>query len=383
LAQGNDAVLKVQLNGTNAGTNTIGLAIQAANSTIKGLVINRFDGAGILISGSTARGNNVVGNFIGTNAAGTADLGNTGSGVVLLRADNTVGGRTRAAARNVISGNGNQGVEINGFTATGNEVLGNYIGTDKNGTADLGNSVHGVSIFAAADNTVGGTASGARNVISGNTGDGVSIGAATGNEVLGNFVGTNAAGTAGLGNTNNGVRNSATFDTTVGGMASGAGNRIAHNGEDGVLVDGSGARNRVLSNQIFSNTGLGIDLNIDGVTANDIDDPDTGPNNLQNFPVISGVIDATTVAGTLNSNPNQSFTVQCFLAGEAADASGHGEGAIFLSQDTSVTTNASGDAGFECVLDEGLNTREKVSATATNTATGDTSEFSRTVTLDL
>ncbi len=100
---------------------------------------------------------------------------------------NTIGG-TAAGARNLISGNDWQSVHISGSGATGNVVLGNYIGTDTTGAVDEGNGANGVYINGAPSNTIGGTAAGARNVISGNGVFGVNISGAgaTGNEVQGN-----------------------------------------------------------------------------------------------------------------------------------------------------------------------------------------------------
>jgi hypothetical protein len=400
LATGNDARLKVQLNGTNAGSGVSGLTINASNSTIRGLVINRFRGGGILVEGSLATGNRIEGNFIGTNASGSTDLGTFLEGVIISGApDNTIGG-TEPRERNVLSGSSRGGVLISGAEATRNRVEGNYIGTDATGTADLGNNQIGVRIGDAADdNTVGGTTRGTRNVISGTGGDGVFIGTtfptpdlATGNEVLGNFIGTRADGTGDLGNDNAGVTISlGTSNTTVGGTARAAGNRIAHNGEDGVSIFSS-VGNSVLSNQIFSNgstaNDLGIDLDFDGVAENDPDDPDAGSNNKQNFPVITSVIQSTAllnptrISGRLNSTPEQEFTIQCFLADEPADPSGHGEGRGFMAADTTVTTNANGNATFECnfLFPQPLEGKEW-SATATDEATGDTSEFSANFTV--
>jgi hypothetical protein len=355
-------------------------------------VINRFRGSGILVEGSLATNNKVEGNFIGTNASGTTDLGTFLQGVIISDApDNTEGG-TEPRARNVLSGSSRGGVLISGAEATRNKVEGNFIGTDKNGTADLGNNGSGVRISNASDdNTVGGTTSGARNVISGNTSDGVFVSEtfgtpdlATGNEVLGNFIGTRADGTGDLGNDNAGVIiSSGTSNTTVGGTASGAGNRIAHNGEDGVSIFDS-VGNRVLSNSIFSNgstaNDLGIDLDFTGVTENDTDDTDVRANNRQNFPRIGSATrdgSTLTVSGTLNSNPNQTYTIQCFLA--TSEPSGHGEGRTLVGQ-TTATTDAGGDASFTCTGTVGvLVPRQTVTATATNTATGDTSEFSLNV----
>jgi CSLREA domain-containing protein len=137
LAVGNNAVLKIELDGTNAHD---GLRIQAANSTVKGLIINRFGNPSVSITGSGATGNKVEGNYIGTDAAGTQPLGNSGNGVIVLSeaSNNTIGGST-AGAGNFISGNGGDGVEVNYYRdsndpdsndptpATGNRILSNSI----------------------------------------------------------------------------------------------------------------------------------------------------------------------------------------------------------------------------------------------------------------
>ena len=116
----------------------------------------------------------VEGNFIGVDVTGTAALGNSGSGVrIAVSPNNTVGGTT-VAARNVISGNGFNGVFITFATLGGNVVQGNFIGTDVTGAAALGNSFEGVRIVNSPDTTVGGITQGSRNVISGNA-NGISI----------------------------------------------------------------------------------------------------------------------------------------------------------------------------------------------------------------
>jgi hypothetical protein len=395
LATSNDAVLKIELNGTNAGTFADGLRVTASNSTIKGLVMNRFGDNGVQIDGSGATGNKIEGNFIGTNAAGSAALANGNAGVDISNAPNTTVGGTQPAQRNVLSASAaGDGVQIAGSQATGNKVLGNYIGTTADGSSGLGNTGDGVVIDSAPNNTVGGTTSGARNTISDNRfGVFISGSGATGNKVEGNRIGIEADGSGGLGNDGHGVLISAgASNNTVGGTASGAGNAIAFNGQDGVLIveliafEGTG--NSVLSNFIFSNGGLGIDLSPDGVTGNDNDDPDTGANNLQNFPVITSAIRSnttnfTTIQGTLNSNPSQSFTVQCFVA--VPDGSGHGEGQIPAGADTTVTTDSGGDASFSCIspipqLGQAVTaTATNTSGTASGTAIGDTSEFSAIV----
>jgi len=161
-------------------------------------------------------------------------------------------------------------------------------------------------------------------------------------------------------------------------------NSIFANGGDGVEVFSSGQGNSVLSNRISDNVGLGIDLlGTNGVTANDLvadKDSDTGANNLQNFPVITSAIRSsggtTTITGTINSNPSQNYSIQCFQAD--GDPSHHGEGQFFLGS-TTTATNANGDSSvFTCTSND-PEVDQEVSVTATNTASGDTSEFSRNV----
>jgi CSLREA domain-containing protein len=368
----------VELNGAGAGVVTAGLNIVASGSTVRGLVINRFTGHGVRLSSSVFC--IVAGNYIGTNAAGTAAQGNTGSGVfVETGANNTVGG-TISADRNVISGNGGHGVRIEGANGNSHRIFGNLIGTDATGTAALGNSNFGVAIIASNSNNVGGTNAAARNVISGN-GGGVLIsgGGAGANLVRGNFIGTQADGVSALPNLSSGVAvvNSA-GGNQIGGTAAGAGNVIAFNGGDGVSVS-SGTNNRVLSNPIHTNgtnaQHLGIDLDADGTSPNDAGDADAGANDLQNFPVLNSAASngsATNVAGSLNSAASTVFRVE-FFSNAACDLGGNGEGAQFLGTED-VTTDGNGNAAFNVVLPN-LAAGQAVTATATDPS-GNTSEFS-------
>src|SRR5205085_6098036 len=127
-------------------------------------------------------------------------------------------------------------------------------------------------------------------------------------------------------------------------------------------------------NSIFGNAGLGIDLNADGVTANDTGDADTGPNNLQNFPVLTGAIPGATTAvkGTFNGAASTTFTLD-FYANPTGDPTGFGEGQIYLGALT-VTTDASGNASYSGVLSAATTYHQAVTATATDAA-GNTSEF--------
>jgi hypothetical protein len=154
-AVGNDASLKIQLDGTNAPQGTDGLEIVASNSVIKGLVINRFSGVGIFVNGATV-GDRIEGNFVGTDPSGTIDRGN-GFGGVAIEGDGlsqAVVGGTTPAARNLISGNAGDGVFMSGgfsgARADSLRVQGNYVGTNRSGNKDLGNDGIGLSIEAAS-----------------------------------------------------------------------------------------------------------------------------------------------------------------------------------------------------------------------------------------
>ncbi len=324
-----------------ASFNTIGGTAPGARNVISG---NMLDGIAMAGFG----GNNLAqGNFIGTDATGSIDVGNR-YGVSLQQSNNIIGG-TVPEARNVISGNDLYGVELKATLASGNLVQGNFIGTNAAGTGAVGDSVSGVKAAAgASNNTIGGTASGAGNVVSAN-GRGVSIQQSAGNRVLGNLIGTQADGTSPLGNTYTGVEIIDASDNLIGGTESGAGNTIAFNGNDGMFVmfAQSGSGNAILGNRIFSNAGLGIDLNPNNVTSNDPGDADTGANNLQNFPVLTSATataTSTNIQGSLNSSPNTAFRIELF-ASEAADPAGFGEGQTYLGS-IEVMTDSAGAASF-------------------------------------
>ena len=462
---------------------------------MRGLVINRFTGAGISIAGGN--GNTVIGNYIGTDVGGTLALPNGGGGIVLSSSNNTIGGAT-AALRNVVSGNQGSGINING--GSGNIVRGNYVGLNASGAAAIGNTPFGISVFnsqsnviggsgpgegnvvsasssiniglqgsannntlqgnlvgtdatgsdavgtnqsgiyliGSSNNLIGGTSAGARNVVAGSTGTAqlVLSGGSDGNNVQGNYIGPNVAGTAAIPNTTWGVQITSASNNVIGGTVAGAGNLISGNAGGGVVFFGtstansvqgnrigtaadgvtplpnqsygvgiqgpsgnviggattsagnviafntgagvvvfSGTQNQIRNNRILSNGALGIDLGSDGVTQNDLGDGDTGANNLQNFPVLTSAIASgpvVTVQGTLNSTPNTTFQVEIFAGG--ADPTGFGEGAMPLAG-FSVSTNETGSASFTT---EVANVANILTATASD-PNGNTSEFSATV----
>jgi titin len=251
--------------GGGATANTVGGTAPGAGNVISG----NSNGVEIMDLGTS--GNVVLGNLIGTDITGTVALGNSNQGVHIADAsDNTVGG-TAAGAGNVISGNtfseDSIGLQIVGSGATGNTVLGNLIGTDITGTRILSNNYDGVSIGDAPDNTIGGTAPGAANLISGN-GPGVEIGGegATGNVVLGNLIGTDITGTLALGGDVGVLLTSGASGNTIGGTVSGSANLISGNGRYGLEISYGAFNNVVLGNLIGTDiTGIAALGNAAGV----------------------------------------------------------------------------------------------------------------------
>jgi CSLREA domain-containing protein len=189
--------LQIELEGIAAGGIGLEINFGADGSTIRGLVINRFD-IGIHLPNT---GSNVVEcNFIGTNVAGTAALGNTSYGILIqqISANNIIGG-VSDNQRNLISGNGNQISVINfGSAPTANIIQNNYIGTDVTGTASLEGS-SGIYAFGTINTSI------LDNVISGNSASAITIFGdvsrnATGTLIQGNFIGTDFTGATAVAN---------------------------------------------------------------------------------------------------------------------------------------------------------------------------------------
>ncbi len=377
-------------------SNYYGISLSAAPGTIIG---SRTAGAGNVISGnyygilggfnySLGQGpdnTTIQGNLIGTDATGLAPLGNFYEGVYFYGGLNVNIGGSLSGVGNVISATlYGDGVYID---TDGVVVQGNLIGTDSAGTTALPNGGDGVDVYFASGVTIGGTAKGARNVISGNSGSGVYL-EGSDNVVQNNLIGTDITGTVRLGNGSDGVTISSFYSfypaagNTVGGTASGTGNVIAYNGGAGVTVldpnnTGLNVGNAILSNQIFGNAALGIDLGGDGVTPNHPGGLIPGPNGFQNYPVLSSAVSSshkTTVTGTLNGDASTTYTVQ-FFANATADPSGYGQGQTYLGKIT-VTTDASGNASFTANLSVGVAPGQFLTATATDPA-GNTSEFAQ------
>ncbi len=377
-----------------AGELAYGLKFTAntLGSVVQGLTVNRWHGPGIAVSGpggSQASGFVLRGNFIGTDPTGTVARPNTGQGIsVAGNVRITIGG-TASGEGNLLSGNGSpgasngRGIDFGPGDATGSLVQGNFIGTDVSGTKAIPNSAEGIMLNSNLGSLLGGTAPGARNLVSGNNGNGIAVfGSAVGSLTMqGNFIGTQADGVHALGNVGFGIalQNSGGKDT-IGGTSPGQGNTIAFNGKAGVQV-GTGAAHRISGNSFFANTGLGIDLTpcsngaCPGPTPNDSGDLDSGPNLFQNFPVVGSVTSTTTsstVKGSLSSKAGTTYQVELFSAA-ACDPSGYGEGKKLLGA-TAVTTTSSGTAPFSVTVPR-VAAGNVVTATATDPA-GNTSEFS-------
>lgn len=366
-----NTVLTIELDGFNAGAGVQGLRVQSDNTTIRGLAINRFSLSGIRLEGA----NNVVaGNFIGTDVTGQLARGNGLDGVLIDDAPNNRVGGANAADANLISGNLRNGLFVLFENADANTIERNYIGTDRDGDTDLGNLGCGVEIVGGIDNTV------RFNLISANgdggnpaSGNGVRLDApqTMGTTISNNLIGTDRTGTLPLGNTSDGVEIEDASNSLV------QSNTIGFNLNAGVVVvneSGMALGNAIRQNSIFNNADLGIDLANNGVTANDADDPDMGPNRLQNFPEIASalvngaMLDLTYSVPSIAPNSTFPLNVEFFIAD-----SDNQEGRTFLG------SNVYAAPGVQAVsLPLGAVVGgSRILATATDSI-GNTSEFSAT-----
>jgi len=237
-------------NGNGAPNNIIGGTAPAARNLISG---NTY--AGIAVLSASSSSNQIQGNYIGTDRDGARRTLNR-FGIILSAPNNTIGG-TVDGARNVISANFIDGINI---TAGGNSntILGNYIGTDATGTIkteELGNGFSGIMISGASDNIIGGTGAGTRNVISGNNLEEIYIDGsptpATGNKIEGNYIGTDKTGTVALASSPYGVLISDSSSNFIGGTAPGAGNVISGHTTTSVLIEGVGAFDNLVQGNLI------------------------------------------------------------------------------------------------------------------------------------
>ncbi|MCC6438679.1 MAG: right-handed parallel beta-helix repeat-containing protein, partial [Acidimicrobiales bacterium] len=304
----------------------------------EGNLVSGNAGAGIYLQ--WIAGASIAGNTVGLALDGSTALGNGADGVHL-----EFGSVATVGPSNVVSANGSAGLASNADDVT---VVGNRIGTDAGGQLDRGNAAMGVHIGGGARTQIGGDTPAERNVISGNGTDGVqfSIAGQLDAKVQGNHIGVAADGSTALGN---GMRGIATFSPSrvlLGGPNTGEGNVIAHNGWQGIATNATAFDIGIVGNSIHSNSWLGIDLEGNGVTANDALDGDSGGNDRLNFPVITAV---DVVAGTASVDytldvPTGPYVVDFFVSA-AADPSGYGEGAVHAHR-AAVTQSAAGSQAY-------------------------------------
>jgi parallel beta-helix repeat protein len=344
---------------------TVAVQIGGA-STGEGNVISGNHQHGINVNGAVTAAAVIHGNIIGLNAAGDAMLGNTHSGISASNSALNVGGPS-AGMRNVISGNQQGIVFSNSGSTRHSNVSGNYIGTDITGMLDRGNST-GVVVGSAPGTVITG------NVISGN-----SIGVTIDNinaKVEGNIIGLNKDKNGAVPN-GTGVH-LANNDNLIGGDP----NFISGNTGIGIRVASAGVGNWITENAIFNNGGLGIDLDNDGVTANDNGDTDGDADNrgndAQNFPVLSGATSSSGVLTQVNVDISTfkvgTYVVE-FFASATCDASGHGEGQRYVGRRSVV------QPGGNFSVNELVPAGEFLTATATDSLRN-TSEFGGCVEVD-
>jgi hypothetical protein len=361
-----------------ADRNTVGGSAPGAGNLISGNGKAGNPGFGIQIMAS---GNLIQGNAIGTNITGTAALGNLSDGIKLSgRASgeavgNTIGGITTTPGRgpgNIISGNGGMGIVISTYSPISdiNLVQGNLIGTGVRGKAALPNRHGGIEIDNASDNTIGGTAVGAGNVISGNgsgrVGAGVRIaGDSIRNIIRGNKIGTDITGTSALGNAGDGVLLSTASASTIGGTTAAARNIIAFNSSDGVVIN-RGKMVSVLGNSIFSNHGPGILLQ-------------AGANDNIQAPVLTFTPDpggaGGTIRGTLSGKRFNTYRIEVYLS-PATGTPPRAEGKVLVAA-FNARTDQNGVVAFTKHFGSVLIPGRLITATATdNYNFGNTSAFS-------
>jgi titin len=386
--QGN--FIGVDATGASSMANAIaGVGISsAAGNLIGGMpagarnVISANNGFGVFLIGAGTTGNQLQGNFIGMKADGTNALGNLYDGINLENvSSNQIGG----GAGNLVSANGYDGIYLT--NSPWNVIQGNFVGTDLSGTRARGNANYGIDMQGSSTNQIGGSAAGARNLISANTWDGIYFLNSSWNLIQGNLIGTKADGTNALGN----IRHNAEFDinatnNTLGGTAVGSGNVLAfaqtYNGSGycGVRVRAGAFNNLVSGNSIFSNNGLGIDLGNYGVNTNvdcEYGVAAIAANAGQNYPVLSSAYTSavtTEIRGMLDSGEGKTYALQ-FFASPTGDSLGYGEGQIFLGQTNLTLGMASCSSNFVVSLPVSVPAGWAVTATATD-PNNNTSEFS-------
>jgi hypothetical protein len=376
----------------NTGINDFssGNVVGGLSSSVRNVISNLSFAINSTSSGGDRGSNSVIqNNYIGTDPSGTQVRGIFGSvsifGAIDVGNSSIVGGAD-PSARNVIAGFGGTGITSSSSNST---IQNNYIGVAVDGVTFLSEGNIGIQVFENYTSNININATIINNVIGRFRSSGIALGGATpnpgiaGTVVRGNSIGViNNGSVAESGSRGISIQG---FNNVIGGInglttgsCTGDCNIIA-NYNKGIVVlvisNPPGNNNQILGNSIYSNTDLGIDLNNDGVTPNDVGDPDTGANDLQNFPFIDSVTSGSTrVTGRFFSTANRTFRLE-FFNNPTVDASGYGEGQIYIGA-INVTTDANGRADFDNTFAYNSPAGSFVTSTATDLTTLNTSEFS-------
>lgn len=384
-------LIGTNLEGTAAVANYIGVAIhEASHHNIIGApseqsrnILSGNDRIGIYISGTD---NVVQGNYIGLSKYGEMLSNYEGVGQEGVRiwgeagVRNKIGG-SESGEGNVISGNTNFNAITVGQSNNSNIISGNYIGTNPDGTRAMPN-YRGVTISGSSTVIT-------QNLISGNLTFGLQLHKSDNNEIYGNLIGTQADGNSPLPNCEEGlIIINGSQNNKVGDLSPGQGNTIAYNKRSGIvsgIMYNVGSKylidplnNRISGNRIFGNGQLGIDLSLNGFSANDRNDADSGPNSMQNFPVLSS--DATYDGTNLKVSyyvPSSSSYSTYPIQVEIFIDDGKGQGKVFIGSDVFTETDFKSKGGKPkpiTITGATLTAGEKILATATD-ANGNTSEF--------
>lgn len=339
--------------------------------TIHSALPDLTDDAGAFVDGYSFEGSSANTAAIGTNANIRVRIHGSGGfdGLRLTSNNNIVRGIS-------ITGFGGYGIVIDGNQ---NEVSGTFVGSTPVG--DVESNRMGLIVQPGAQGTrIGGSEVADRNVIAGSQGIAVSVvGPNTfATLVANNLIGAGKDGLVARGNRGWGVALDNATDTVI------SDNTIAHNFVGGVTIMGEAAvRNKVQRNQIFLNGGLGIDLGPTGVTANDTNDADEGPNRLQNTPVLShaylsAVTGKVMISGTMNGNPLAKATdIEVYRADVVGAGPGEGRMPLHFQPAVGTGTFAFNLGPFQPLIAESAGG----SITALATSTDGTSEFSANVPL--
>jgi len=367
--EGENNIIRGNLIGTDAQggsaiSNSIGIEIRGAGGTVGGTT----PGSRNVISGNSSTGLylneavnvSVTGNYVGLDNSGENAIEGQSQGIRIS------GGSDHKITGNTISGNEGYGVRIDNSVQSGagaeNVVVsGNMIGPDPSGLVNIGNVRDGIILIGSSNNIIGGETEADRNIISGNGGGfegffvrstGIFLTSASNNNtVIGNYIGSNNSGefVQEFGNSSHGILIDSGSSGNVIGLGqdgSGIGNVITGNGinvnANGITISDNSLQNRISGNQIFSNGAIGIDLENDGITANDDGDSDTGPNELQNYPeIVNSIYDSAAEELKIEYSVSSDIAeIEYPLTIEFYLDDGTRQGKVLLGSDTYESANA-------------------------------------------